>query len=392
MKIVVVIETTLNEPGVFLQGVELAEDLIQNANPSDIIEIVVNTQESLRYLANRGLGAHYIKVNMFDRLLRLVSASILFAFIQKKFKLVSHFEKSLKNIGTEFVIFATQSSTPSIISRTIFVSQIHDVAYLEYPEFPESGSFGESRIKRQYLEIVSRASALVITESPALRQSIIRRFDIDPQRVIAIPHSVPKDVTKSVGDEMADELKSFAIEDFFFYPAQFWYHKNHKVVVDAIRRLHEVSRMVHLVFAGKDHGSLEDVREYVRKLGLEKYVHFVGFQSRAELISLYKSCRALVMTTFFGPTNVPPLEAWSLGTPVVYSKHLSSDLGDSVIPVDVDSADSVANGLLLALDEANRKTLIINGRAMLSKLQSERKAQIQNLLFQMRTIRSRLVV
>jgi glycosyltransferase involved in cell wall biosynthesis len=44
-----------------------------------------------------------------------------------------------------------------------------------------------------------------------------------------------------------------------------------------------------------------------------------GYMSTEELAWLYRHARALVMPTFFGPTNIPPLEAMAFGCPVAVS-------------------------------------------------------------------------
>lgn len=391
MKIIVIIEASHSQPGVFLQGIELVEDLVKNANFTDIIEVVVTNSKSTSDLLDRGFTVHLLELNIFDRLIRLLSATTVFPFIQKYLKLMSHFEKSLVKLGANFLVFATQSSTPSIISKTIFVSQIHDIAFIEYPEFSESSNYGEARIRTRYLEIVSKASSLVITESLSLRKSVIEMFHLDPNRVIAIPHSVPKDFLTLELERITSKSNFAALGNFYLYPAQFWEHKNHKVVVHAIKKLHESSHMAHVVFVGQDQGVLDSIEGLVNALNLQDYVHFAGFQSRSELFDLYKSCVALVMTTYFGPTNVPPLEAWLLGVPVIYSEHLSENLGESVIRVDVDSVDSVANGLQLAINETTRTRLISEGHMMLESLQNLRTTQIRALLGQMKKVSDRVL-
>jgi glycosyltransferase involved in cell wall biosynthesis len=391
MKIIVIIEASYLQPGVFFQGIELVEDLTKYALQSDTIEVVITNGVSVPELMSRGFTVHLVKFNVPDRLLRLFSATTVFPFVQKYLRLTSHFEKSLIKIGANFLVFATQSSTPAVISKTIFASQVHDIAYLEYPEFSESSNYGESRIKLRYLEIVTRASSLVITESISLKNSVIDRFDLNPKRVLAIPHSVPKDIISSTSAPMTSKPKFQNGEVFYLYPAQFWNHKNHRVIVLALKKLHQASKMAHVVFVGQDQGLLEPVKKLVMKMGLQDYVHFMGFQSRSELIELYRNCVALVMTTYFGPTNVPPMEAWSLGVPVIYSQHLSEDLGDSVIPVDVDSIESVANGMQIVLEEVYRERLINQGRLMLERLHNLREAQIRIMLNQIRIISDRVL-
>ena len=52
--------------------------------------------------------------------------------------------------------------------------------------------------------------------------------------------------------------------------------------------------------------------------GLTDQISIIGFVDSAELAALYRGAAALVMPTYFGPTNLPPLEAWAVGTPVIY--------------------------------------------------------------------------
>jgi len=390
MKIIVIIEASDSQPGVFFQGIELVEDLVKNAASTDVVEVVITDDKSTSYLLDRGFTVHVLKFNILDRLVRLLSTTTIFPFIQKYLRVTTQFERSLIKLGANFLVFATQSSTPSVISKTIFVSQIHDIAFTQYPEFSESSNFGEARIRTRYLEIVSKASSLVITESLSLRRSVIEMFHLDSNRVIAIPHSVPKDFASFKLERKVSKSKSTSAGNFYLYPAQFWEHKNHRVVVRALKRLHESGHMYHVVFVGRDQGVLDSIKGLVNTLDLQDYVYFAGFQSRSELFDLYSSCIALVMTTYFGPTNVPPLEAWSLGVPVIYSDHLSENLGESVIRVDVDSVDSVAKGMQLALDGTTRSSKISAGHVMLESMQDVRATQIRVLLREMKKISDRV--
>ena len=56
------------------------------------------------------------------------------------------------------------------------------------------------------------------------------------------------------------------------------------------------------------------------------------------MISFYKYAVALVMPTFFGPTNIPPLEAFALGCPVITSNiyGIPEQVGDAALLVNLD--------------------------------------------------------
>ena len=107
---------------------------------------------------------------------------------------------------------------------------------------------------------------------------------------------------------------------YLFYPAQFWQHKNHINLLKALKILKEkFDLIVPLVLVGSDKGNLNEVIANISLLGLSSQVHYMGFVSLSEQRTLYENALALVMPTFLGPTNMPPLEAITIGCPVICS-------------------------------------------------------------------------
>src|SRR5262249_40728612 len=66
-----------------------------------------------------------------------------------------------------------------------------------------------------------------------------------------------------------------------------------------------------------------------------------------DMSGLYAEAAALVMPTFFGPTNIPVLEAWAFGCPVVTSdvRGIREQVDRAAILVDPGSAEAVADGI-----------------------------------------------
>jgi len=79
---------------------------------------------------------------------------------------------------------------------------------------------------------------------------------------------------------------------------------------------------------------------------------------------LYKQALALVMPTYFGPTNIPPLEAFKLGCPVLYSDlpGLRDQVKGAALLLDLKDPESLVKNLLKVIgNSADIKTLIANG-------------------------------
>jgi len=106
---------------------------------------------------------------------------------------------------------------------------------------------------------------------------------------------------------------------FFFYPAQFWTHKNHLRLIEAVARLLPEMPDIHLVLCGSKKNAFDAVSRRIHDFGIWNQVTVIDFIPDEDLPAIYRRARALVMPTFFGPTNIPPLEAFEYGCPVAIS-------------------------------------------------------------------------
>jgi glycosyltransferase involved in cell wall biosynthesis len=88
---------------------------------------------------------------------------------------------------------------------------------------------------------------------------------------------------------------------------------------------------------------------------------------------LYRQALALVMPTYFGPTNLPPLEALRLGTPVVYPSDLAAASGLSDVVYGIDLADPAT------LSDALH-ALVLSRRAGMPPVDADQVAKVLSLL------------
>ena len=93
--------------------------------------------------------------------------------------------------------------------------------------------------------------------------------------------------------------------------------------------------------------NLKQVLREIDVLKLDKHVTNIGFVPETEIRSLYSNARALVMPSFFGPTNIPILEAWALRCPVVTSdlRGIREQVGDAALLVNPLDAQQIAGAI-----------------------------------------------
>ena len=111
----------------------------------------------------------------------------------------------------------------------------------------------------------------------------------------------------------------------------------------------------------------------MKALNLEKYIRFAGFVPGNEIVQLYQQSIALVMPSYFGPTNLPPLEAFNLNVPVLYSniKGSKEQVGDAALLMDLGDPNSMALHLKNLVEDKNlRNTIIEKGQKRLKYINS----------------------
>ena len=138
--------------------------------------------------------------------------------------------------------------------------------------------------------------------------------------------------------------------DYIFYPANFWAHKNHMYILKAIKILREEENInIDVVFSGSAEGNLKYILDKAKEFKIDDLIHYIGFVPNEEVPSLYKQSLSLVMPTYLGPTNIPPLEAFAYKTPVCYSDMPSfrEQVGDSVFFLDLSDPYSLVKNLII---------------------------------------------
>ena len=95
---------------------------------------------------------------------------------------------------------------------------------------------------------------------------------------------------------------------YFFSPNQFWAHKNHIVVLKAVKYLKDLGVHVIVAFSGKETDfrnaeNFNSLKSYVKQYELEKHIRFLGFIDREEQLCLLDNSIAVIQPSLF--------EGWS---------------------------------------------------------------------------------
>ena len=236
----------------------------------------------------------------------------------KRIKLKKEYKTVLNRSVIEHKIELVWFATPAYeFVEVPYIYTVWDLQHRLQSFFPEVSVAGwkfEDREKR-YNSIIPRA-AYVIIGNEAGKQEVVKFYKMPEDRIKTIPLPVPDFV---LDQKLLQQKSSIKLPSLYlFYPSQFWPHKNHIVILLALKILQEKYNLnFKVIFTGSDKGNLKYIKEKIAELKLEEQVNFLGFVSYEDLIKIYKNAFALVFPSFFGPDNIPPLEAFALECPVI---------------------------------------------------------------------------
>jgi glycosyltransferase involved in cell wall biosynthesis len=248
------------------------------------------------------------------------------------------------------------------------VFPIHDLQHLKR-EFPEVSAKGEwSRREYMYRNAVPAAAA-ILADSDTGVGDVLRAYGPPRERVHALQHLAPTHFLPPVTPADLERTKAAyrLPAEYLFYGAVFWPHKNHARLLKAMRLLKDQKGFaVPLLLAGGQRFEYENLVALKDELGLGDQVRFLGYVPDRDMYPLYRQALALVMPTFFGPSNIPFLEAWANDCPVLTSDvpGLPEQVGDAGLIFDPRSEQSIADAIWkLYTDAEARARMIANGRA-----------------------------
>ncbi len=243
-----------------------------------------------------------------------------------------------------------------------YIYTVWDLQHRLQPFFPEVSDNGQWQQREKMFSYMTQRAAYVLTGTEAGKKELQLFYGIADERIKQLLHPTPGFALDQQGK--IAPLKLEVPKEYVFYPAQFWPHKNHMALLEALHILKKRNTLVNIVLVGHNYGNREYIKEKAKELGVDSQLYIFNFLSRQDLISLYQHAKALVYVSHFGPENLPPLEAMALGCPVLNGKVNGAEeqLGDAALIVDHRSAEKLAEGIKRITEDTNlREELIRKG-------------------------------
>lgn len=375
--------------GIFQYGLSMLRAVA--ALKPDFEPVVAYTQLEIReFVQTYDLEAHYIgRSTKFENALGLansvmVAAGLPVAVSQAVGDRADPLARRLHRLNCGAWLFP--AGDPIVYGSTLrSAAAIHDLMHRYEPRFREVGRPAIRWRREFHYRALCEAAERIVVESPLGARHVRESYCVPESRITVIPYAAP-DYIQQQSAVVPIDLPALPPR-YLYYPAQFWPHKNHLNLARAMRLVADAHVHGMVVLSGGDAGARRAFRQAAETLAVTDRFIELGYVPNEWMPWLYRRSTGLIYPTFFGPTNIPPLEALFCETPMAVSDNygMREQVHDASLYFDPNNPRSIADAMITLLTRPDVcDDLVMRGRALATTYYSKTFAtNIRSLANQM---------
>lgn len=221
---------------------------------------------------------------------------------------------------------------------------------LQHEHFPGFFDRAELAHRRAFYPTSCRAADHVIAISGFVRDDVVTRYGVAPDRVSVVWLAPAEDLDWAGARARVSDVRARhrLPARYALYPANAWPHKNHARLLEALaRHRSHAARPLGLVLTGQGAEIGHRMAEAVARHGLRDAVRLLGYVPRQDLPALYAGAACLVLPSLFEGFALPLVEAMRAGCPIAAAAGTSIPevAGDAALLFDPLDAAAIASAL-----------------------------------------------
>lgn len=202
-----------------------------------------------------------------------------------------------------------------------WIGYVYDLQHRHLPEL-----FSKKDINRRNLqfETTLKEASYVVVNAKSVKKDITQFYKNSCAKIIALPFTPLFDLRVYEKSNLVKKVNYS--DDYFLVSNQFWKHKNHSTLFEAMAIFIKSHPTVKLVCTGemKDYRNPEYIdllSSQIEKLGIKDNLILTGYISKLEQKKIMYHAKAILQPTLFegGPGGGSVYEALGMGIPVVLS-------------------------------------------------------------------------
>lgn len=187
------------------------------------------------------------------------------------------------------------------------VSTILDIQHEYYPQFFEPEEMNHRR--KFYLDIAKKVERVVCI-SDYTKKTFCEKYNFPEDKAQTVYIAI-QNRFKEEDNTILDRLNIRGYT-YITYPANFWEHKNHKLLLTAFGMYHVQDKDMKLVLTGNPLEQRKYFEDLLKAIGISENVIITGYLNNAELYSILKNAKGLIYPSLFEGFGIPIVEAMHL--------------------------------------------------------------------------------
>lgn len=275
---------------------------------------------------------------------------------------MNHRRSFLEKMGVDLLF--CPFTAPTFAEKGIpTVCTIYDLQYKTYPQFFDRADVVHR--DETFRSACKYADALAVISDFSRDQAILYGC-LDQSKIKTIYLRMAKRIEiGAASNAYILEKYTLDINSYIIYPANFWQHKNHEMLLTAFSLACKsgLPKEIKLVCTGAPGARMAFLQSAAIKLGVGSRVLFPGFVPDDELSTLLTHCCGVVFPSLFEGFGLPVVEAMSMGVPVACSNttSLPEVAGGAAIYFDPRNPVEIAKAIVALVTDKNI-TIILSAK------------------------------
>ncbi len=310
------------------------------------------------------INAQYIQTRVPNRLLNLA-----LKFVGKP--------KLEKLIGDTDVLFLPNWNMVAIEPSTKLILTIHDLSPIVTPHYYNL----KARLWHKFINIeklVKRADK-IITVSNFTKTSLVEVLKVDPSKIVVAPLGVDSHSYRANLEipRLREVRNNYGLPgDFFLFTGTLEPRKNLLGLIEAFEQVDSES---HLVISGKLGWKYGSILRKINSSPKKRLIKLLGYIPESDKPYIMKLAKVFVWPSFYEGFGLPPLEAMSVGTPVITSQltSLPEVVEDAALLINPYNTGDLAEAMKeMESNESLRKEFVQKGLVRAQNFQWQKTASV----------------
>jgi hypothetical protein len=321
-------------------------EILSKFNDFNFKLLTINSQKKI--LKTSDDKKIYYEINFIDQLFFLFYSSKFIKSLLKKFNIKNRFEKFLKKNQIDLIFFLGCSRLSLFCNNIDYVTYIYEFHHLSRPDLPEYKEWSDFDFREELLDTNIRKSLSLIVDTQKKGKDLIKYYNCFEDKINVIPLTtniteLEKKNQTHISNEILDYIKKN--KEYYFYPAQYWSHKNHYYILCALQLLKKkYNQSIQFVFTGHKKNNYNFLVNKMNEFGLDNQITFFEYLNDEDIKSLYKNCKGVVMPSLVGYSSLPLYEAFYFKKPIFYTKDLLDvSLKKYVNEINIEDPENLVN-------------------------------------------------